>query len=119
MMGNFGFDARRDAERVAEGTRIVERSSRGGKPGRRRYPIISGSPGIRTARTPSGGIAAKSGTTSGSATCTFYDSNGASQPLGTETATVYNDFPAAFDGNRVIKVHWEGGAWRVLVQSCS
>jgi hypothetical protein len=118
-MGNFGFDSRRDTERVAEATRTVERSIRGGKPDRRRYPILSGSPGIRTALSPSGGIPAMSGSTAGSATCTFYDSSGATQTLGTETATVYNDFPTAVNANRKIKVHWEGGAWRFLVQSCS
>lgn len=72
-----------------------------------------------TMRTPSGGIPAMSGTTAGSATCTFYVTNGDSQTLGTATAVVYNDFPTAFDGSRKIKVRWEGGAWRILVQSCS
>lgn len=74
---------------------------------------------FRRVLSPSGGIPAASGTTPGSAICTFYTWNGTSNTLGTETARVYNDNPAAFDGNRKVKVGLDQGVWWAIVESCT
>jgi hypothetical protein len=112
------FDER-TGQRILAAVRYFETLIRGGGPGRGRYPVGVAGLTVRAARSPSGGIPAMTGTTPGSATCTFYTFDGTSQTLGSETATVRNDLPAAVDGNRKIKVYWDQGSWWFLVQSCT
>lgn len=118
MMGNFGFDTRASAERVAEATRFVERTSRGGGPGQRRWPVGT-SDGLTTfVRTPAEGIPAKVGNTPGSKPCFRYVWDGTSDTLGTESLTILNRLPDPVDGNRIAMVAFDQGAWWFVVEAC-
>ena len=86
----FGFN-RSDAESLTKmigvgDTEHPERKPRGGGFGGRVFV------------TPSGGIAARSGATLGSATCTRYTVTGGTRASTSDTATVYNDFTTAISG---------------------
>ena len=73
----------------------------------------------RYAKAPGGGISARSGTTLGSGTVTFYTRSGATLTLGSTTATAYNPSTTAVGANKVIIVIGrEGGPWDVVVESC-
>lgn len=69
--------------------------------------------------TPSGGIPAQSGTTPGSAVCTFYEWDGTNETLGTRTETVRNRMSTAVSGNSKTQVYWERGSWWATVQGGS
>ena len=74
----------------------------------------------RYAKAPGGGIPARSGTTLGSGTVTFYTRSGATLTLGSATATAYNPSTTAVGANKVIIVIGrEGGPWDVVVESCN
>lgn len=80
-----------------------------------------GRPLIITCKTPVGGIAARSGTTRSSASCTLYGrgSTDAALSLGTTTVTVWNDYLDAVPANSLIKAHLEQGQYRVLTVGCT
>jgi len=58
-------------------------------------------------QTPGGGIAARSGTTAGSATCTEYKFSGSTLVTNTNTLTVYNIFPVAIPASYYVIAHRE------------
>jgi hypothetical protein len=76
---------------------------------------------VALAKAPSGGIPARSGTTPGSATCTFWEI--ATGPTLTATSiseTVYNVSGTAVAANAIITVNREyiTGKWIVIMESC-
>lgn len=73
---------------------------------------------IRTVMTPSGGIDAMAAGVPGTATCLAYEWDGTNKTVGTEDVEVLNDFPGDVEGEVLIKIHWESGAWWVLVEAC-
>lgn len=79
---------------------------------------------ITKAKAPSGGVAAKSGNTPGSATCTLYTWDGTSEVLGTNTVTVKNSYATAVGANKdiwIVARTRNGGSstdWFVLTEAC-
>ncbi len=73
-----------------------------------------GSSGCKIVQTPVGGIAARSGTTVGSASCTEFKINsGTTLATNTDTITVKNIWPFAIPASMYIKAHLESisGEW--------
>ena len=70
------------------------------------------------AQAPSGGVPAKVSGTPGSAVCTLFTWDGTSHVLGSDTATVLNDHPAAVGANKLIKIYRWSGAWWILTEAC-
>lgn len=68
--------------------------------------------------TPAGGIAARSGSTLGSATCTMLSLTGGTRSTG-GTATVYNDFTSAVGGSVDIIAAKIDGIWVVIAEDCA
>lgn len=70
--------------------------------------------------TPGGGIAARSGTTPGSATCNIVTWNGtALSNSGNGTVTVYNAYSAAFSASKYAWcLYWKGSYWGAT-QECA
>lgn len=84
----------------------------GGLPEQRRVAI---------AKAPSGGIPARSGTTPGSATCTFWEiGTGPTLAATSVSETVYNISGTAVAANALITVNREyiSGLWIVIMESC-
>lgn len=83
------------------------------------------STGIQKAKAPTGGIAAKSGSTPGSATCTLYKWDGTSETLDTATVTVKNSYSSAVGANKdiwiVSRPRSTGSTsdWFVLTEACT
>lgn len=69
--------------------------------------------------TPGGGIAARSGSTLGSATCTRLTLSGGTRATTTTTVTVYNNFLSAVGASVDIKAAQIDGIWVVLAEDCS
>ena len=74
--------------------------------------------GARPARAPGGGIAARSGASVSSAECTFYEWDGSSFTLGTETVTVRNSYTSSVGASADIWVVFWAGSWWVLTEGC-
>lgn len=77
------------------------------------------SPGGRVFVTPSGGIAARSGATLGSATCTHYTVTGGTRASTSDTVTVYNDFTTAIGGSTDIVAIRVDGIWLAIAEDCA
>jgi hypothetical protein len=71
----------------------------------------------KVAFTPSGGIAAMSGTTPGSASCNLYDFNGTSL-VSNNTAYVFNTTTASVGGSKYIQTKLIDGCLFVDVEPC-
>lgn len=69
--------------------------------------------------TPGGGIAARSGATLGSATCTRLTLSGGTRATTSTTLTVYNDFLSAVGGSVDIMAATIDGIWVVIAEDCS
>lgn len=69
--------------------------------------------------TPGGGIAARSGSTLGSATCTMLSIAGGTRSTTATTATVYNDFTSAVGGSVDIVAAKIDGVWSVIAEDCA
>lgn len=107
--------------RVARQTKIAERKAYAPQPRRRKYPVAGGLGGLRYAKTGGGGLTARSGTTLGSGTITFYARSGSTIALGTETATCYNVTTGAVAANATIVVGPDDGTppgWVAIVEDC-
>jgi methenyltetrahydromethanopterin cyclohydrolase len=73
---------------------------------------VGGAGGGVWCRSPGGGIAAISGTTPGSATCTLYTWDGTSFSLGSDEITVKNPYAAAVGASKKVwAVKWQGDYW--------
>jgi hypothetical protein len=69
--------------------------------------------------TPSGGIAARSGATLGSATCTRISVAGGTRAVTSKTETVYNDFTGGAIGGSVdIVAALIDGIWVAISEDC-
>ena len=92
----YGF-SKRDAQALLSKIRtsahtIPEMKPRGG----------GGGGSAKIVQTPGGGIAARSGTTAGSATCTEFKLSGSTITTNTDTITVYNIWPFAIPASMYI-----------------
>jgi hypothetical protein len=80
-------------------------------------PATSGS-NVYPVQAPAGGIAARTGTTPGSATCTMYTWNGTAFQATGSTLTVRNPYPSAVGASKMLwVVDWSGATW-VVSESC-
>lgn len=70
-------------------------------------------------QSPGGGIPARSGTTLGSASCTWYIRQNAALVSTGRTVTVYNASSTAVAASRYGVAGWDGDGWVVLVESCA
>lgn len=76
---------------------------------------------VAIAKAPSGGIPARSGTTPGSASCTFWEiGTGPTLAATSVSETVYNISGTAVAANALITVNREylSGLWIVIMESC-
>lgn len=76
---------------------------------------------VAIAKAPVGGIPARSGTTPGSATCTFWEiGSGPTLAATSVSETVYNISGTAVAANAFITVNREyvSGTWIVIMESC-
>ena len=78
----------------------------------------SGSGLTRVFLTPGGGIAARSGATLGSATCTHYTVTAGTRATASATETVYNDFTSAIGGSVDIIAARIDGIWVAIAEDC-
>lgn len=69
--------------------------------------------------TPGGGIAARSGATLGSATCTMLSIAGGTRSTTSTSFTVYNDFLTAITGSVDIIATKVDGVWVVFAEDCT
>ncbi|SIO60123.1 hypothetical protein SAMN05444166_6275 [Singulisphaera sp. GP187] len=104
------------AERIIDVVRYVEKLTRGLPAPRARG--ASGSSELRYAKTPSGGIPARSGTTVGKATCTLYHLEG-DNLVADETAEVRNLFGSIVgSGGKFIVVGIISGRLGAISEDC-
>jgi len=96
-----------------------------GKTGRKEPPPTIRGVNAVIALTPGGGIAARSGTTAGSANCTFYRVNSSGtlttvkDNAGSDiTATVYNIAGSAIAGSAYIQAKYIYGEWIADFEDC-
>ena len=82
-----------------------------------RMPLGTG--GIAHFVTPGGGIAARSGATLGSATCTLLSIADGTRSTTATTATVYNNFTSAVGGSVDIVAAKIDGVWSVIAEDCA
>ncbi len=69
--------------------------------------------------TPAAGIAARTGTTAGSATCTIVNTNGPNMSVSSDTQTVYNIFGSAIGGDVYITAKRnDNGDWIADAEDC-
>lgn len=115
----YGF-TRRNAERIGETVKWVEREIK--NPGRpqSKYPVGGGiGATILGAETPAGGIPAQSGLTPGSATCAIYTFNGASWVSAGRNQIVFNAMTSAAVGaGKFCLVGYVGTSLFVLAEPC-
>ena len=69
--------------------------------------------------TPGGGIAARSGATLGSATCTLLTLAGGTRATTSAAYTVYNDFLSAVSGSVDVMAARVNGIWVVIAEDCT
>lgn len=81
-------------------------------------PFGMGSSPLVLAMTPSGGIAARSGTTVSSASCNFYKISGSTVSTATGTITVYNLSTTAVAGSKYIIAARAGGVHIAVWEDC-
>lgn len=105
------------AKRIASAVRFIEGSPRGTLRGERRGPLEFGQPILRV-KSPAGGIAAMTGSTPGSATCTLEAWNGSARSTGSGTITVRNDHPTAVGASKLLWVVWWQGDYWVMTEAC-
>lgn len=109
----YGFN-KEDAEALIEKIGLRDEIT----PGRRIPVRARATGGIAHFVTPSGGIAARSGATLGSATCTLLSIAGGTRATTATTATVYNDFTTSVGGSRDIVAAKIDGVWSVIAEDC-
>lgn len=78
--------------------------------------IINGA--SKVLKSPSGGIAALSGTTISSATCTQWDRSGSTISAGSDTETVYNLSTTAVASNAMIVAVETNMGWVAVWEDC-
>ncbi len=109
----YGFSKERGEglSRLLDASATLGQSNRG-----KMFPAAR----IAIARAPSGGIAARSGTTPGSATCGLYELSSGSLVDSGITETVYNVFSSAIANNAyvIIAQDYIGGDWYVISEDC-
>lgn len=69
-------------------------------------------------KSPGGGIAARSGTTVSSATCTVWERSGTTLSAGTRTETVYNLSTTAVAATVFIVAEWTNIGWVAVWEDC-
>lgn len=106
----YGFN-RQDAERIVQNIESGD--------GWYREGLVRSGGGSQVFTTPSGGIAARSGSTLGSATCTKVSVSGGTRTVSANTATVYNDFRDAISGTVDIVATRINGIWLAIAEDCS
>lgn len=85
-----------------------------------RWVVVSSeAAGVKHFVTPVGGIAARSGATLGSATCTMLTIAGGTRATTAATATVYNNFTSAVGGSVDIVAAKIDGVWSVIAEDCA
>jgi hypothetical protein len=81
-------------------------------------PVAAAGTQVYPVKAPSGGIAALSGTTPGSATCTMYTWNGTAFQATGSTLTVRNPYSSAVAASKLLWVaDWQGATW-VVSEAC-
>lgn len=85
-----------------------------------REGLVRGASGsqVKAFAAPAGGIAARSGATLGSATCTLLSVAGGTRSTTSTTYTVYNDFSTAVGANKEIMAAKIDGIWVVIAEDC-
>jgi hypothetical protein len=69
-------------------------------------------------KSPGGGIAARSGTTVSSGTCTVWNRSGSTMSAGTQTYSVYNLSTAAVAATVFIVAEWTNIGWVAVWEDC-
>lgn len=107
----YGF-RKADAEALVQKIGNGQRSFRQGL-------VRGNSSVVRAFATPGGGIAARSGSTLGSATCTQLTLEGGTRATTTNSVTVYNDFTTAIGGSADIIATRIDGIWVAIAEDCA
>lgn len=115
-MPGFAFSRKRDIDRVLK---LIE-----GPPGKKNLPELGVSQNKKIfrygvlAQTPSGGIAARSGTTVTSASCTVYYIDAGTITSYGESIDVYNIAGSAIAGSTYITAKLVGTVWIADAEDC-